>query len=76
MLFRSSIPAGVDQDRGAQGPFVLVLVGATIVGSMATGWHGIINNPRAGKVCDWRYDDKSIGLKQDERERTVHQAPR
>lgn len=51
---------------GAQGPFVLVLVGATIVGSMATGWHGIINNPRAGKVCDWRYDDKSIGLKQGE----------
>jgi phosphatidylserine decarboxylase len=46
------------------GPFVLVLVGATIVGSMATVWHGPINNPRAGKLCDWRYDDQSITLKQ------------
>ncbi len=52
--------------EGASGPFVMVLVGATIVGSMATVWHGIINNPRAGKVCDWRYDDKSIVLKQGE----------
>jgi len=52
--------------EGKRGPFVMVLVGATIVGSMATVWHGIINNPRAGKVCDWRYDDKSIGLKQGE----------
>jgi len=52
--------------EGANGPFVLVLVGATIVGSMATTWHGIINNPRAGKVCDWRYEDKSIQLKQGE----------
>ena len=52
--------------EGAQGPFVLVLVGATIVGSMATPWHGSINNPRAGKVCDWRYEDKRIQLKQGE----------
>jgi len=49
---------------GAHGPFVLVLVGATIVGSMATTWHGVINNPRAGKVCDWRYDDQSIAFAQ------------
>ncbi|MDD5028643.1 MAG: archaetidylserine decarboxylase [Rhodoferax sp.] len=49
---------------GAQGPFVLVLVGATIVGSMATVWHGIINNPRAGKLCQWRYDVQSVCLKQ------------
>ena len=52
--------------EGTQGPFVLVLVGATIVGSMATTWHGIINNPRAGKVCDWSYDDQRIQLKQGE----------
>ncbi len=52
--------------EGTQGPFVLVLVGATIVGSMATTWHGIINNPRAGKVCDWSYDDQRIHLKQGE----------
>ena len=29
-----------------RGPFVLVLVGATIVGSMATVWHGVVNPPR------------------------------
>ena len=46
------------------GPFVLVLVGATIVGSMATVWHGAINNPRAGQLCDWHYDKESILLKQ------------
>jgi phosphatidylserine decarboxylase len=33
---------------GAHGPFVLVLVGATIVGSMATVWHGVVNPPRPG----------------------------
>jgi len=49
---------------GAHGPFVLVLVGATIVGSMATTWHGVINNPRAGKVCDWRYDDQHFAFEQ------------
>jgi phosphatidylserine decarboxylase len=32
------------------GPFVLVLVGATIVGSMATVWHGQVNPPRPGKI--------------------------
>jgi phosphatidylserine decarboxylase len=52
--------------EGSSGPFVMVLVGATIVGSMATVWQGVINNPRAGKVCDWRYEDKSIFLKQGE----------
>ena len=30
----------------AHGPMVLVLVGATIVGSMATVWHGVVNPPR------------------------------
>ena len=49
---------------GPRGPFVLVLVGATIVGSMATVWHGSIDNPRAGRLCDWRYEDKSVQLKQ------------
>ena len=38
------------------GPFVLTLVGATIVGSMATTWHGVINPPRPGLVREWRYD--------------------
>ena len=48
----------------AQGPFVLVLVGATIVGSMATVWHGQINPPRSTDVREWRYDDELISLKQ------------
>jgi phosphatidylserine decarboxylase len=43
----------------ARGPFVLVLVGATIVGSMATVWHGLVNPPRPGTVRDWRYDGAS-----------------
>ena len=47
----------------AHGPFVLVLVGATIVSSMATVWHGVVNPPRPGKVCEWPYGEKSIALK-------------
>jgi phosphatidylserine decarboxylase len=51
--------------KGERGPFVLVLVGATIVGSMATVWHGVVNPPRPGTVRDWRYEgDKAIALKQ------------
>ena len=38
------------------GPFVLTLVGATIVGSMATVWHGLVNPPRPGVVREWRYE--------------------
>ncbi len=45
-----------DDDAGQ--PFVLVLVGATIVGSMATVWHGLVNPPRPGTVRDWRYADQ------------------
>jgi phosphatidylserine decarboxylase len=40
----------------AHGPLVLVLVGATIVGSMATVWHGVVNPPRPGTVRAWDYD--------------------
>ena len=48
----------------ARGPFVLVLVGATIVGSMATVWHGVVNPPRLGEIKRWNYQDQSIELKQ------------
>nr|WP_188130053.1 archaetidylserine decarboxylase [Massilia mucilaginosa] len=48
------------------GAFVLVLVGATIVGSMATTWHGLVNPPRPGVIKEWRYDDKNIVLKKGE----------
>ncbi|WP_295374159.1 archaetidylserine decarboxylase [uncultured Pseudacidovorax sp.] len=43
-----------------RGPFVLVLVGATIVGSMATVWHGVVNPPRGGEIREWRYDDPAL----------------
>lgn len=46
------------------GPFVLVLVGATIVGSMATTWHGVINNPRVGQLFEKRYENECIEFKQ------------
>ena len=49
-----------DDDR--LGQWVLVLVGATIVGSMATVWHGPIK--REGDVHEWRYDGQDIRLKQ------------
>jgi phosphatidylserine decarboxylase len=52
------------------GNFVMVLVGATIVGSMATVWHdtkgGIINPPRLPSIKAWSYADKNINLKQGE----------
>ena len=43
--------------------FVLVLVGATIVGSMATVWHGVVNPPRVKKVREWDYAGQAIELK-------------
>jgi len=45
------------------GPFVLVLVGATIVGSMATVWHGVVNPKRNNAVAEWNYADQDIVLK-------------
>ena len=45
-----------------QGPFVLTLVGATIVGSMATVWHGIVNPPRSASVREWHYDPGAVTL--------------
>ena len=48
----------------AHGPMVLVLVGATVVGSMATVWHGVVNPPRTRQVREWRYDDQPVHLKQ------------
>ncbi|MEJ2795089.1 archaetidylserine decarboxylase [Iodobacter sp. LRB] len=45
------------------GPFALVLVGATIVGSMATVWHGIVNPPRSKTVRKWDYAGQDIQLK-------------
>jgi phosphatidylserine decarboxylase len=52
-----------DSDHG---PFVLTLVGATIVGSMATVWHGVVNPPRVPQICEWHYDDGAVSLRQGE----------
>lgn len=52
--------------EGERGPWVLVLVGATIVGSMATVWHGQVNPPRPGHLRDWPYADQQITLRQGE----------
>ena len=49
--------------ESAHGPFVLTLVGATIVGSMATVWHGVVNPPRPGVIREWLYDEQNIVLK-------------
>ena len=51
-------------DSPQHGEFVLTLVGATIVGSMATVWHGVVNPPRAPQLCEWRYDGQQLVLKQ------------
>jgi phosphatidylserine decarboxylase len=51
-------------DSPEHGPFVMVLVGATIVGSMATVWHGVVNPARGGGLAEWRYDDQDIVLEQ------------
>ncbi|HMN81811.1 MAG TPA: archaetidylserine decarboxylase [Burkholderiaceae bacterium] len=48
--------------RTADGPFVLVLVGATIVGSMATVWHGTVNPPRPGRIRQWTYEPGQVTL--------------
>jgi len=52
--------------EGEAGPFVMVLVGATIVGSMATVWHGVVNPPREGVLREWRYEMGNIALAQGE----------
>ncbi len=49
-------------DDDALGRWVLVLVGATIVGSMATVWHGQIK--RGGTVKAWDYAPAQVTLAQ------------
>ncbi|MFD1109732.1 archaetidylserine decarboxylase [Pseudoroseomonas ludipueritiae] len=48
------------------GPFVMVLVGATVVGSMATVWHGVVNSKRGNQLSEWTYADQDILLKKGE----------
>jgi phosphatidylserine decarboxylase len=51
-------------ESAVHGAFVMVLVGATIVGSMATVWHGVVNAKRTGKVSQWSYAGQDIVLRQ------------
>lgn len=44
------------------GPFVLTLVGAMIVGSIATVWHGVVNPPRLAAVREWLYGAQAISF--------------
>ena len=48
------------------GPFVMVLVGATIVGSMATVWQGVVNPRRTNQVSEWDYEGEDIFLRKGE----------
>lgn len=48
------------------GPFVMTLVGATIVGSIATVWHGAVNPRRTGMQSEWSYADPEITLRKGE----------
>jgi phosphatidylserine decarboxylase len=50
-----------DSERG---PWVMTLVGATIVGSMATVWHGQVNPPRLPQVTEWHYEPGQVSLQQ------------
>ena len=50
--------------ESAHGPWVLVLVGATLVASMATVWHGVVNAERSAEVREWRYDEQAVELRQ------------
>ncbi len=53
-------------DSESHGRFVMVLVGATIVGSMATVWHGVVNPKRTGRIAQWSYPEGKVELKQGE----------
>ena len=44
----------------------MVLVGATIVGSMATVWHGVVNEKHGSKVSTWDYANRAIVLRRGE----------
>jgi len=50
--------------EGERGPFLMVLVGATIVGSMATVWHGVVNPPRPGHLREWSYEGQDLRYRQ------------
>lgn len=44
------------------GPMAVVLVGALLVASIETVWHGVVTPPTGRKIRRWRYDDREIVL--------------
>lgn len=46
------------------GYYAMVMVGATIVGSMSTVWHGEVVRSRDTTVQEWFYDDPPVNLRQ------------
>src|SRR5690625_138042 len=40
------------------GHFALILVGATVVGSIQTAWHGVVNTQRPNKIRSWHYAEQ------------------
>lgn len=65
-LFASNERVICEFESPLTGSFVLVLVGATIVGSMATVWHGVVNPPRTNQIRTWEYANQNIELKKGE----------
>lgn len=51
-----------DPGHAVPGPWALVLVGATIVGSMSTVWHGVVNPPRPREPRSWDYAPGEVTL--------------
>ncbi|MGA8277348.1 MAG: archaetidylserine decarboxylase [Rhodanobacteraceae bacterium] len=49
---------------GADGPFVVVLVGAMLVSSVTTSWGGLTIPPHAAQVCRTDYRDRPVRLAQ------------
>lgn len=49
-------------DSSEHGSFAMVLVGATIVGSIATAWHGVVNPTRTGSLREWTYAPGEVSL--------------
>ncbi|NYF32601.1 archaetidylserine decarboxylase [Sphingopyxis sp. JAI108] len=46
----------------SHGRFAMILVGATIVGSIATVWHGVVNAKRPGRIAEWSYAPHEVAL--------------
>lgn len=51
-------------DSELLGRFAMVLVGATVVGSIKTAWHGVVNYQRPGHIRYWDYDHQPVHLQQ------------